>query len=279
MKKRLSWNHKLIIIGIEILTLPMFINMFLNIKNRDLIGTFEQVLLETDKADVEDALKKANEYNSMLYQTDGGMIAVGNMNMFTDKYYQSLLNLTGTGMMGSIEIPKINVNLPIYHGTNEDALSKGVGHIEMSSLPIGGNNTRSLLSAHTGAMSQLFSRLDELDVGDLFFINILDKKLAYQVRDIMTIMPDDVDKLDIEPEKDLVSLITCTPYGINTHRLIVTGERVEYSVVDHEAIKVKPVSNIQFIIILVIIFLIAYLIVLNHKEWFKKQTKKIFRKD
>lgn len=276
-KKQLSWNNKFVIIGIEILILPMFINVLLNFKNQDLIGTFELTVEETDQKEIDEALKKAQEYNSMLYQTDGGMISLGNnLEMFTNRYYQSLLNINDTGMMGVVEIPKINVDLPIYHGTDSDALSKGVGHIEMSSLPVGGANSRALLSAHTGAMSQLFSRLDELEVGDLFFISVLDCKLAYQVRDIMTILPDEVEKLQIEPEQDLVSLITCTPYGINTHRLIVTGERVEYSLSEHETIQVRPVSKVQLIIILIIIFLILYIInnIRKDRSHEKRNTKK-----
>ena len=145
--------------------------------------------------------------------------------------------------MGSLEIPKISVNLPIYHGTDEEVLSTGIGHMEGTSLPIGGNNTRTILAGHRGLPnSKLFTRLDELEKGDYFFIHVLDEVLAYEVIDIEVIEPEDSGKLGVAPEKDLATLLTCTPYGLNTHRLIVTGERVAYDEVEYGLIKKELMS-------------------------------------
>ena len=150
--------------------------------------------------------------------------------------------------MGSIEIPSININLPIYHGTSDEVLSAGVGHLNESSLPVGGINTRSVLTGHRGLPnSKLFTRLDELEIGDLFFIRVLNETLAYKVSDIEVIEPEDVSGLEIEAGKDLVSLITCTPYGLNTHRLVVTGERTEYEPAIYENIESKNMSIREYV--------------------------------
>lgn len=147
-----------------------------------------------------------------------------------DEQYEQLLNPGGTGIMGMILIPKINVSLPVYHGTSEDVLQSGAGHLEGSSLPVGGENTHACISAHRGLPSKrLFTRMDEMGEGDLFFLEILGEKMAYRIIDVRTVNPDDVESLEIRPGEDLVTLITCTPYGINSHRLFVTGERAEYS--------------------------------------------------
>ena len=166
----------------------------------------------------------------MLWQANG--IIVGNMEqgILGEESYQKQLNLSGTGMMGTISIPKINVNLPIYHGVEEEVLVNGVGHLPESSLPVGGENTHCLLTGHRGLPNtKLFTRLDEMETGDLFFVTVCGEKLAYQVSEIEIIHPEDVEGLGIQAEKDLVSLITCTPYGLNTKRLVVTGERIPYT--------------------------------------------------
>ena len=142
--------------------------------------------------------------------------------------YESLLNSAGDGIMGMIEIPKLKVNLPIYHGTSEEVLQKGAGHLEGSSLPVGGENTHTCISAHRGlADRKMFTNLDEMKVGDIFILRTAGEDLYYQVFKIQTVLPDEVDPLDIQKGEDLATLITCTPYGINTHRLYVQGKRVE----------------------------------------------------
>ena len=143
--------------------------------------------------------------------------------------YGSLLNLAGDGIMGYVEIPTIGVTLPIYHGTNNSTLERGVGHLLGSSLPVGGESTHSVLTAHSGmASAKMFSDLDRLKKGDVFFLDVLGEKLAYQVDQIKTVLPYDTTFLQTEIGNDLCTLVTCTPFGVNTHRLLVRGTRIEY---------------------------------------------------
>ena len=143
--------------------------------------------------------------------------------------YGSLLNLAGDGIMGYVEVPTIGVTLPIYHGTNNSTLERGVGHLLGSSLPVGGESTHSVLTAHSGMASQkMFSDLDRLKIGDIFFLDVLGEKLAYQVDQIKTVLPYDTTFLQTEMGNDLCTLVTCTPFGVNTHRLLVRGTRIEY---------------------------------------------------
>lgn len=145
--------------------------------------------------------------------------------------------------MARIEIPKINVDLPIYHGVSESVLSKGVGHLRSGSLPVGGESTHAALSGHRGLpSSKLFTRLDELEKGDLFYIDVLGRTLAYRICDIQTTDPQDTDLLEIQEGRDLVTLITCTPYGINTKRLLITGERAAYEKQEKESIQGSMMS-------------------------------------
>ncbi len=143
--------------------------------------------------------------------------------------YDQLLDPDGNEIMGSLEIPKISVNLAIYHGIGEEALSQGCGHVEGTSLPIGGTGTHAVLAAHRGlANARLFTDLDQLGEGDVFYLHILDKTLAYEVDKITVCLPEDTSGLTLEPDKDLVTLLTCTPYGVNSHRLLVRGSRIPY---------------------------------------------------
>lgn len=143
--------------------------------------------------------------------------------------YEQVLNLADDGIMGHVTIEKIKVDLPIYHGTSEDVLKKGIGHIEGSSLPIGGENNFSILCAHRGLPSaELFTRLNELELGDVFLIHVLDKTLAYEVDEIKVVEPEALMELQMIPDRDLITLMTCTPYGVNTQRLLVRGSRIPY---------------------------------------------------
>ena len=143
--------------------------------------------------------------------------------------YESQLNVAGDGIMGYVNVPKINVILPIYHGTDSDSLERGIGHLLGSSLPIGGTDTHCILTAHSGMASQkMFSDLPQLAVGDVFYLNVLEETLAYQVDQINTVLPHDTTYLGIEQDMDICTLVTCTPFGVNTHRLLVRGSRIPY---------------------------------------------------
>lgn len=255
------------ILGFTLCCYPLMSSFVESYEQRNAIATYGKSVETIDKDKIRDMLQEAEKYNSVLYQTMGA--SVGNSSEILNQY-DELLNITGTGIIGTIEIPKINVDLPVYHGTSDEVLSRGVGHVEDSSLPIGGINTRSVLTGHRGLpTSKLFTRLDELQRGDLFYIKVCEQTLAYQINDIQEIKPEEVDKLEIEPDKDLVSLITCTPYGINTHRLVVTGERVEYIPAVHDEIENKMMSTREIIFTILpfaFLALAVYQIVKDRKE-------------
>ena len=174
--------------------------------------------------------EKAIAYNQTLIprtNTDGNYTQEALLS--ASEEYDSMLNLNGDGIMGYIEIPKINVHLPIYHGTGDSSLSKGVGHLLGSSLPVGGESTHSILSGHSGMASQtMFTDLEQLGIGDAFYLYVLDEILAYQVSEINTVLPSDTSLLGIWEGEDCCTLVTCTPYGVNTHRLLVTGYRIPF---------------------------------------------------
>ena len=228
LKKR--WGRILVFaIGFCICLYPLVGSLIQRVGQQSLLSTYEKEEEKIDTETMESELEKAREYNSTLYQTQGVYVGDEAASILSDESYESLLNLTDSGIMGRIEIPKINVDLPIYHGTEDDVLSKGIGHFKPSSLPVGGKSTRSVLTGHRGLpSSKLFARLDEMEEGDYFFIEVCNETLAYKVNEIIEIKPEELSQLQIEPDKDLVTLVTCTPYGINTHRLLVTGERVPY---------------------------------------------------
>lgn len=188
--------------------------------------------------------EKAVQYNQ---QRTTGILSDPYTNDTGEKstLYQSLLNLTGNGIMGKIEIPKIDVDLPIYHGTSEDVLDVGVGHMVESSLPVGGSGTHAVLTGHTGLRTaKLFTDLELLEVGDEFFITVLNETMAYQVEKIMIVEPQNVSSLQQARGADLVTLVTCTPYGINSHRLLVTGSRVAYAREEIEQ-KIKQTETVM----------------------------------
>uniref|UniRef100_UPI002597B35F class C sortase n=1 Tax=uncultured Bifidobacterium sp. TaxID=165187 RepID=UPI002597B35F len=176
--------------------------------------------------------------------------------------YEDLLNLNGDGMMGYIIIPRLKETLPIYHGTSESVLQVGVGHLPDSSLPVGGPGTHAALSGHRGLPSaKLFTDLNKMKVGDLFYIRVLDQTLAYKVTSIETVLPNETESLAIQPGKDLVTLITCTPYGINSHRLLVHAERTDYVPTEDELKVDNPIFNIPLPYLLLIIAVFALALV------------------
>lgn len=158
--------------------------------------------------------------------------------------YAGLLDLTSTGTMGYVHIPKLAVSLPIYHGTEEETLDRGVGHLIGSSLPIGGSSTHAILTGHSGLASQkMFSDLDKLEVGDTFYLEVLNEFLAYEVDQINTVLPHDTAYLGLEEGKDLCTLVTCTPFGVNTHRLLIRGHRIAYTPEDEESPTIEPAET------------------------------------
>lgn len=209
----------------------------------------EQVVSEgadmPDEARQEE-LARAQEYNKAL--ANGHVVLTDPFKELQNREdlpdYETLLNLSGDGSMGTVEIPKIEVNLPIYHGTAEEVLRKGAGHLVGSSLPVGGPGTHSVITGHTGLSSaRLFSDLTELEEGDVFFLHVLGETLAYQIDNISVVLPSDLSELSIIPKEDHCTLVTCTPYGINSHRLLVRGTRTELKEAQEIAVHTDPVSS------------------------------------
>lgn len=233
-KKGKKFRNLLFWAGFLICIFPVISNIVERQRQADAVATYRQTMEKEDEKEIEEKWRQANEYNEMLFQAKGGIVEETE-----EKKYEELLNIHGTDIMGSLEIPKIQVELPIYHGTADEVLSNGIGHLEGTSLPIGGKNTHSVLTGHRGLpSSKLLVRLDEMKIGDLFFIHTYKEVMAYKVEEIMVVKPEDTAWMEIKGEKDLVSLVTCTPFGINSHRLIVTGHRVDYK--EKEYIKIKP---------------------------------------
>ena len=218
--------------GLSLLLYPFVANQWNNYRQKQLISGYEQVVSEKEAAegiDYDAERKKAEDYNEALLPCvlpDSFALAESSG---VDPVYMNTLNIAGDEMMGSVEIPKINIKIPIYHTTEEDVLNKGAGHLEGSSLPVGGANTHAVISAHRGLPSaSLFTDLDQMKVGDHFLLHVLDETLCYEVDKISVVKPEDTSALAVEDGQDLVTLLTCTPYGVNTERLLVRGHRVPY---------------------------------------------------
>ena len=210
-------------IGLAILLYPSISNFYNQKVQSKAIIDYESILNNIKNEDYTDYFNKADEYNKKLLSMKRPLLTYKNI-----KNYNKILNLNDHGMMGYLTIDKIKVELPIYHGTSADVLNKAVGHLEGTSLPVGGKGTHSVLSAHRGLPSfKLFTDLDKLEIGDTFVINILDRTITYQVDKITIVKPNQVNDLKIDKDGDYVTLLTCTPYGINTHRLLVRGKRIE----------------------------------------------------
>ena len=234
--------------GLSLLLYPFVANEWNNYRQKRLISTYESQVseLEAEGAiDYEAEWKRAEAYNKALLPSIlPDSFAIASAADEPDKEYMSCLNITDDGMMGIVEIPKINIKLPIYHTTDEDVLAKAAGHLEGSSLPIGGKNSHAVISAHRGLPSAaLFTDLDKLKDGDHFLIHVLDDTLCYEVDQISVVEPEETNSLAVEDGEDLVTLLTCTPYGVNSHRLLVRGHRVPY---DSEEIQEKETGNTPF---------------------------------
>ena len=230
------------LVGISVLLYPAFSNYWNSKTQSRTIVDYEAVLQYMEPEDYTAIFQTAYDYNDALYATAFPLTDYRNV----PGYYEAL-KVEGTSIMGYVKIPKIGVEIPIYHGTSEDVLSRGVGHMEGSSLPVGGTNTHCIMSAHRGLPSaKLFTDLDRLELGDTFQIVVLDQILTYQVDQIKITTPQEFKDLVIVDGMDYCTLVTCTPYGINTHRLLVRGIRVETIVekpviyVSNDAFRIEP---------------------------------------
>jgi LPXTG-site transpeptidase (sortase) family protein len=228
--------------AVAITAYPMIAN-YVNDKYQSTIRTeYAQEVEAMDDGEIRETRQDAIAYNESLlpirYDREALQTAAED--------YDGLLNLHGSGLMGYVEIPKIDVNLPIYHGTSEEVLQKGIGHLLGSSLPTGGEGFHSVLTGHSGlAGAKLFSDLDQLAPGDTFFLHVLGETLAYEVAEINTVLPYETELLLAVPGEDLCTLVTCTPYGVNSHRLLVRGSRVPYENAVEETAKEAPKEPVR----------------------------------
>ena len=216
--------------GAGLVLYPVVSSWYMGRHQGQVIADYDAEAAKLSQAQMEEELEKARRYNESL---------LGNV-VLTDPFnaegleeqnteYEDLLNIGGDGVMGSVEIPGQNIYLPIYHGTDSVSLEKGAGHLQNSSLPVGGKGTHAVISGHTALpTAELFTDLDQVEKGDVFYIHILKETLAYRVYDIETVLPEQVESLGIVQGRDLVTLVTCTPYGINSHRLLIHAERTVY---------------------------------------------------
>lgn len=227
--------------GLSVLLYPT-VSDYLNEKNASrVISDYENAVMELPREDYEKELEAAREYNAYLTGFPNLSEAAVEEEKRSDSPYRELLNVGGHGVMGMVRIPCIQVDLPIYHGTDEGVLQVAAGHYMGSSLPIGGESTHALITGHRGLPSaKLFTDLDRLETGDVFYIKVLGDILEYEIDQIQVVLPSELDSLSIEEGQDYVTLITCTPYGINSHRMLVRGTRIPYDGNYEEKAPVKP---------------------------------------
>lgn len=266
IKKRIFDGIRIVVLlfFIGVLLYPTISDYLSRIHSSQVIQSYEQSVIGLDQETKDTMLKDAQTYNSSL---------IGKEELYdpfmsiekVDKYYMSLLNPNGDGVMGYIQIPRIDVKLPIYHTTSEKVLQKGVGHLQGTSLPIGGKSTHAALSGHRGLpSSNLFTDLDLLEIGDIFYMEVLGNTSAYKIDQIKIVLPTETKDLEIVDGKDYVTLITCTPYSVNTHRLLVRGIRIDYQkAIEEQANEVDNGIHVPFEIqILLIGFTVLMLIFL-----------------
>lgn len=222
-----NWTTVLLIVaftvGLSLLLYPTVANWWNNMYAARAIATYDETIAEMNALDLELMLADAQKYNEDLLSERNRYFPSAQMH----ERYENTLNANEDGLMATVVIPNANINLPIFHGTDEDMLQKNIGHIEGSSLPVGGTSTHAVISGHRGLPSaKLFTDIVKLSEGDVFVIRVLGKTLTYEVDQIRTVLPSEVNDLEIIPGEDLVTLVTCTPYGINSHRLLVRGHRI-----------------------------------------------------
>lgn len=243
-----------------ILNLPFVSQWYNDRDQRQVVADYEDGVGGMAQGQMQTVLREAESYNQELAKRQGSIADAFSARESVDEEYDRQLNF-GNGMMGYLEIPQIDLMLPIYHGTGNQSLEKGVGHLYGSSLPVGGENTHGVLSAHRGLPSkELFTNLDQMERGDVFLLHVGDRTLAYQVDQTQTVEPSDTQSLSIETGKDYVTLVTCTPYGINSHRLLVRGQRVPWDnesqveVRDERTVSISDILKIVFAASVVILF-------------------------
>ena len=270
MKKNRSTIILILIflVGLSVMLYPT-VSDYINQKNQSrAVASYSEEVENLSDVDYQAYFDAADDYNRRLAETPDAFYRPEEVSGYTDT-----LDVSGTGIMGYITIPKIGVELPVYHGTSDGVLQVAAGHLEGSSLPVGGAGTHAVISAHRGLPSaKLFTNLDELEVGDTFTITVLDRVLTYEVDQISIVLPTETDNLKVVDGKDYVTLMTCTPYGINSHRLLVRGRRIEtpdklkHIRVTADAIKIEPIITAPIMALPLLLVLLLWLLFSNRKR-------------
>ncbi|MBR3767915.1 MAG: class C sortase [Clostridia bacterium] len=257
------------IVGMVLLLYPTLSNWWNEQHQSRAIASYSETIEKLDKSKIDEFITGAREFNQII-KSKRGLPSLTEDEM---KIYNSVLDITNTGVMAYIEIPTIDVSLPVYHSVSDDVLQVAVGHIEWSSLPIGGESTHCVLSGHRGLPSaKLFTNLDRLVIGDIFMLHILDTTITYQVDQVLIVEPEDISTLKIDEGKDLCTLVTCTPYGINSHRLLVRGTRIdnieEAPVINviSEAGQIDPLIIAPIVATPLLLMLLIYVLVKYRKK-------------
>lgn len=253
----------ILIIGLSLLLYPTVSDYWNSFHQSEAVAGYVQKVQDMGQDKKDKMLADAKAYNQTLAK---GIMPDLNLSNAEKSVYNKTLDVTGTGIMAYVDIPKINTTLPIYHGTDDAILQVAVGHIPGTSLPVGGKGTHAVISGHSGLPSaKLFTDIDRLVDGDTFMIHVLDETLTYEVDQILTVLPDDVSALAIDPNQDYVTLVTCTPYGVNSHRLLVRGHRIPNKIknarVISEASRVEPLLVAPILAIFIFILLLLVIAV------------------
>ena len=271
MKKHLSTIILVLafFIGVSLLLYPSVSDYINSLHQTQAIAQYEKDVAKLSDEEFNRLWDEAKEFNRMLAKKENQWIISDD----EKEEYERVLNANGSGAMGYIEIPKINCYLPIYHGTDDGVLQTSIGHLEGSSLPIGGEDTHCILSGHRGLPSaKLFSELDKLNTGDTFFLHTLEQVLTYEVDQILIVLPSEVEALKIESGKDQCTLVTCTPYGINSHRMLVRGHRIENETeeptvrVVADAIQIEPVVVAPIVAAPILLLLMIWVLIGSRKK-------------
>ena len=259
----------ILLIGLSLMLYPSFADWWNSFHSSRAIASYEEQVANIDDAQYEELWDAARDYNQSLLHRPNDFILSDEQ----QEIYKSLLDIGGNGIMGYIEIPVIDVMLPIYHGTKEAVLQIAVGHLDWTSLPVGGAGSHCVLSGHRGLPSaRLFTDLDKLKVGDVFMLHVLNEILTYEIDQILIVEPQDTDPLLIEPGKDLCTMITCTPYGINSHRMLVRGHRIESQEepkdirITADAVRIEPLMVAPFVAVPILLVLLIILLLPKQKK-------------
>ena len=265
MKKHWSTGvlTAVLLFGLSVLLYPAFAQWWNGRHQSRVIASYAEEVAQIDDAQYDEIWSAAWEYNRSLQSRRNSYV----LSAAQRAEYERLLDIGGTGIMGYIEIPSINCSLPIYHGTDEAVLQVAVGHLEWTSLPVGGEGSHCVVSGHRGLPSaKLFTNLDRLVVGDTFTLRVLDEVLTYEVDQILIVLPDETEELYIQPGQDYCTLVTCTPYGINSHRLLVRGHRVENAPQAHavrvtsDAVQIDPLMVAPIVALPILLTLLIILL-------------------